>query len=200
MRKIIFCALIILLLPVIALAAEEDIALNTAILGDVNIFVIDVPPLENLGAEEYANIYLLAQLLYHECRGESLDVQKKVAQVPVNRMAYENDTLRNVIYSKNHITNQFTPAKNKTRLEKTIPTYDNMLAAFNVYVLREFLLPKYVCFFTSNGYTYTPYGKFGKMYFSFAQEHRQALAETVFPENSRDLDFDYFLENFTFEN
>lgn len=116
----------------------------------------------NLTTEERE---LLAQLLYHEARGESLECQKAVVSVVLNRMksGIWGDTLKEVIYAKN----QFEPVSrgllpNTKPLKKQYEAID--------YVLENgTTIPEDVLYFRANHYFEwgTAYMNMDNTYFSF---------------------------------
>ena len=84
---------------------------------------------------------MLARIVYLEANTESIECQKAVVSVVINRLkdGYWGDTLHNVIYAES----QFTPA---TKIYKTTPTETNYEAVD--YVLRYgCTIPEYVKFF-----------------------------------------------------
>lgn len=108
---------------------------------------------------------LLAQLLYHEARGESLDCQKAVVSVVLNRVesGIWGDTLSEVIYAKN----QFEPVArgllpNTKPLQKQYEAID--------YVLENgATIPEDVLYFRADHYFEwgTAYMNLDNTYFSF---------------------------------
>lgn len=116
----------------------------------------------NVTAEERE---MLARLVYLEANTESLDCQKAIASVVINRWqnGYWGDTIKKVIYSPS----QFTPA---SKIKHTTPNNKNYEAVD--YVLKNgCTLPKYVLYFRSsyhfdwNGYM--PYTSIDNTYFGY---------------------------------
>jgi spore germination cell wall hydrolase CwlJ-like protein len=99
---------------------------------------------------------MLARLVYLEANTESIECQKAIVSVVINR--WQNgtwgDTLEDVIY----YPHQFTPA---SLIAKTTPTQTNYDAVD--YVLENgSILPKYVMFFrASYGFSNTDWGNHG---------------------------------------
>ena len=110
---------------------------------------------------------MLARIVYLEANGESLECQKAVVSVIINRWqnGYWGDSIKDVIYSRG----QFSPAKN---IYKTTPTERNYEAVD--YVLKNgCTLPKYVLYFRSshhfNWKGYVPYTIIDKTYFGYCE-------------------------------
>lgn len=108
---------------------------------------------------------MLARIVYLESNIESLECQKAVASVIINRWqdGYWGDTLSDVIYAKN----QFTPAQH---IYKTTPTEMNYEAVD--YVLKYgCTVPAYVKFFRANYHFnwdgYEPYQKIDHTCFGY---------------------------------
>ena len=99
---------------------------------------------------------MLARLVYLEANTESIECQKAIVSVVVNR--WQNgtwgDTLEDVIY----YPHQFTPA---SMISKTTPTQTNYDAVD--YVLKNgSILPKYCMYFRANyGFASTWWGDYG---------------------------------------
>ena len=108
---------------------------------------------------------ILARLVYLEGNVESLECQKAIASVVINRLnsGYWGNTISSVIYARS----QFTPA---SRIPSTTPTATNYEAVD--YVLTNGVtLPSYVLYFRAgyhfswNGYV--PYTSIGNTYFGY---------------------------------
>lgn len=101
---------------------------------------------------------MLARIVHLESNIESLECQKAVASVIINRWqdGYWGDTLYDVVYAKN----QFTPSNN---IYKTTPTETNYEAVD--YVLRYgCTIPTYVKFFRANyHFNWDGYEKYAKI-------------------------------------
>ena len=91
---------------------------------------------------------LLAQLLYHEARGESLECQKAVASVVLNRVesGLWGDTLKDVIYAKN----QFEPV-GKGLLPNTKPL-QKQYEAIDYVIENGATVPSNVLYFRAGHY------------------------------------------------
>ena len=129
---------------------------------------VEVEPtyIHNITSEERE---MLARLVYLEARGESLDCQKAIISVVINRWqhGYWGDTLKEVVYAEN----QFTPApviKNTTPKEEQYEAVD--------YVLKYgCTLPKYVVYFRADydhqWDDYIPYTVIDSTYFGYAEKY-----------------------------
>lgn len=99
---------------------------------------------------------MLARLVYLEANTESLECQKAIASVVINRLQNGawGDTLEGVIY----YPYQFTPA---SLIDKTTPTQTNYDAVD--YVLENgSILPKYCMYFRANyGFSNTDWANYG---------------------------------------
>lgn len=107
----------------------------------------------------------LARLVYLEGNVESLECQKAIASVVINRMysGYWGNTINSVIYARN----QFTPA---SQIQYTTPTAINYEAVD--YVLTNGVtLPTYVLYFRSAYHFswsgYVPYKVIDSTYFGY---------------------------------
>lgn len=112
---------------------------------------------------------LLAKLLYCEGRGESVECQKAIVSVVINRLnnGYWGDTINKVVYAKG----QFTPALNGT-LENVTPTKTQYEVVD--YILENgSTLPSWVMYFRAsyhfNWKGYTPYCAIDNTYFGGMQ-------------------------------
>lgn len=89
-------------------------------------------------------VYMLATLIYLEGNIESLDCQRAICSVVINRMTMWDMTLEEVIYQKN----QFTPAH-------LIPHYnptDVQLGIVEEIMKDGITIPEYVCYFRADYY------------------------------------------------
>lgn len=107
----------------------------------------------------------LARLVYLEANTESLECQKAIVSVVINRVnsGYWGSTVNSVVYAKN----QFTPA---SKIPYTTPTSTNYEAVD--YVLTNGVtLPTYVLYFRSSYHFswsgYVPYTSMGNTYFGY---------------------------------
>ena len=125
-------------------------------------FEVEQKCVYNVTAEERE---MLARLVYLEANTESLDCQKAIVSVVINRWqnGYWGDTIKKVIYSPA----QFTPA---SKIQHTTPNNKNYEAVD--YVLKNgCTLPEYVLYFRSsyhfdwNGYV--PYTSIDNTYFGY---------------------------------
>lgn len=114
---------------------------------------------------------LLARLVFLEANTESLECQKAIASVVINRVnsGYWGNTINSVVYAPN----QFTPAP---QIPYTTPTATNYEAVD--YVLENGVtLPSYVLYFRA-GYHfkwsgYVPYTSMGNTYFGYMTKDQQ---------------------------
>lgn len=108
---------------------------------------------------------LLAQLLYHEARGESLECQKAVASVVLNRLdsGIWGDTLKDVIYAKN----QFEPVA-KGLIPNTKPL-QKQYEAIDYVLENGATVPEEVLYFRADHYFEwaTDFMNMDNTYFSF---------------------------------
>lgn len=108
---------------------------------------------------------LLAQLLYHEARGESLECQKAVASVILNRVDSKiwGDSLTDVIYAKN----QFEPVV-KGLLPNTKPL-EKQYQAIDYVLENGATVPEEVLYFRADHYFEwaTDFMSMDNTYFSF---------------------------------
>lgn len=114
-------------------------------------------------------IHTLATLVWLESRGESIECQKAIASVVLNRMTTREMTLDEVVYechySNGHVVYQFTPAPN-------IPYSEPSEVQLNI--VRELVqngptIPEYVTYFRADYYFswVQPYTSIGTTYFSY---------------------------------
>lgn len=111
---------------------------------------------------------MLARLVYQEANIESLECQKAVVSVVINRWqsGYWGDTLEDVIYAKG----QFTPAY---LLPETTPTETNYLAVDEV-LKNGVTLPPAIFYFRANYHFnwngYVPYKKIDRTCFGYLEK------------------------------
>lgn len=115
----------------------------------------------------------LARLVYLEANIESVECQRAVVSVVINRLnsGYWGDTIDKVVYAKN----QFTPAR---LISSTTPTQKNYEAVD--YVLENGVtLPEYVLYFRANYHFswkgYNPYISIDRTYFGYMSKDKAAL-------------------------
>lgn len=114
---------------------------------------------------------MLARLVYLEGNVESLDCQKGIASVVINRLnsGYWGNTLRSVIYAKN----QFTPAR---RIPYVTPNARNYEAVDHV-LTQGVTLPPYVLYFRANHHHrwsgYRWYIQIDKTYFGYMAKDKK---------------------------
>lgn len=89
-------------------------------------------------------VYMLATLIYLEGNVESLDCQRAICSVVINRMNMWDMTLEEVIYQKN----QFTPA----RLIKYYDPTDVQIGIVEEIMKHGVTIPEYVCYFRADRY------------------------------------------------
>lgn len=108
---------------------------------------------------------MLARLVYLESNIESLECQKAVASVVINRWldGYWGNTLKDVIYANG----QFTPAN---KIYNTTPTATNY-EAVDAVLKNGTTLPPYVLYFRANYHFtwagYKPYTVIDQTYFGY---------------------------------
>lgn len=108
---------------------------------------------------------LIAQLLYHEARGESLECQKAVVSVIINRLnsGKWGKTIKDVIYAKN----QFEPVS-RGLVERTKPL-ENQYKAIDYVLENGVTVPEWVQYFRAdyhfNWAEYTQYCQLSHTYF-----------------------------------
>ena len=113
---------------------------------------------------------MLARLVYREANIESLECQKAVVSVVINRWknGYWGDTLKDVVYAEN----QFAPAY---LIPTTTPTNQNYVAVD--YVLKNgCTVPEYVLYFRAYHHFdwkgYIPYIRIDNTYFGYLQNDK----------------------------
>ena len=119
----------------------------------------------------------LATLLYLEGNTESVECQKAICSVIMNRMTMWDMTLEEVVYEKTNGFYQFSPAPN-------IEYYDPTLT--QIEIVEELsvsgpTIPEYVCYFRANYYHDWPgindFDYFDHTYFSYSDEDKVNFME-----------------------
>lgn len=146
---------------------QEQIVLKNQII-EIQEQVIQIykEPKAQIKVEEKitsADREMIARLLYLEGRGESIECQRAIVSVVINRLnsGYWGDTIKEVIYAKN----QFEPAN---QIKNTTPTQVQYDAVD--YVLENGItIPSWVLYFRAsyhfNWQGYTKYEQMSNTYF-----------------------------------
>lgn len=114
---------------------------------------------------------MLARLVYLEGGIESLECQKAIASVVINRWqnGYWGDTIKEVIYAKA----QFSPA---SKIKTTTPT-EKQYEAVDYVLKNGCTLPEYVLYFRANydhkWIGYQPYTVIGRTYFGYLEKDKK---------------------------
>lgn len=114
---------------------------------------------------------MLARLVYLEGGVESLECQKAIASVVINRWqnGYWGDTIKKVIYAKA----QFSPA---SKIKTTTPT-EMQYEAVDYVLKNGCTLPEYVLYFRANYHHkwtgYQPYTVIGRTYFGYLEKDKK---------------------------
>jgi spore germination cell wall hydrolase CwlJ-like protein len=114
---------------------------------------------------------MLARLVYLEGGIESLECQKAIASVVINRWqnGYWGDTIKKVIYAKA----QFSPA---SKIKTTTPT-ETQYEAVDYVLKNGCTLPEYVLYFRANYHHkwtgYQPYTVIGRTYFGYLEKDKK---------------------------
>lgn len=147
---------------------EKEIPVEVEVIKEVIVEVEKEPTYTyNVTAEERE---MLARIVYLEANVESMECQKAVASVAINR--WQNgrwgDTLEDVIYAES----QFSPAY---LIPETTPTNENYEAVD--YVLKNgCTVPYYVLFFRAEYHfdwdEYVPYVNIDQTYFGYLQKDK----------------------------
>lgn len=146
---------------------EVEIIKEVEVIKEVPVEVkVEVEPtyVYNITSEERE---MLARLVYLESNIESLECQKAIASVVINRWqsGYWGDTLEDVIYAKG----QFTPAH---KIHRTTPNETNY-AAVDAVLKDGCTLPEYVRYFRANFHFtwagYKPYTVIDQTYFGYIE-------------------------------
>lgn len=120
---------------------------------------------------------ILATLLYLEGNTESVECQKAICSVVMNRMTMWDMTLEEVVYQNTNGFYQFTPAPH-------IEYYDPTLT--QIEIVEELIvsgptIPEYVCYFRANYYHDRPgindFDCFDRTYFSYSDEDKANFME-----------------------
>lgn len=147
---VLFCIILIEFLVVLHLLNKEPETIIQEVEIVKEVEVIKEVPIEVETEPTYtynitsAEREMLARIVFLESNTESIECQKAVVSVIINRWqdGYWGDTLRDVIYAKN----QFTPSHH---IYKTTPTETNYAAVD--YVLKYgCTIPEYVKYFRTN--------------------------------------------------
>lgn len=120
-------------------------------------------------------IYMLATLVYLEGGIESLECQKAIASVVINRMNLWDMTLEEVIYQKN----QFSPAY---LIESSAPD-DIQIRLVHELMITGVSIPEYVCYFRAGYYhdwaSMNDYTCFDRTYFSYSDRDYSLWQESA---------------------
>lgn len=132
-------------------------------------------PIEDVPAYKYnvtsEDRETLARLIFLEGNTESLECQKAIASVVINRMysGYWGNSIDSVVYARN----QFTPAKHIPYVTPTATNYE----AVDYVLTNGVTLPEYVLYFRVNYHFswngYVPYIAIGKTYFGYMAKDKQ---------------------------
>ncbi len=113
----------------------------------------------------------LARLIFLESNTESLECQKAITSVVINRMhsGYWGNTINSVVYAKN----QFTPASKIPYVTPTATNYE----AVDYVLANGVTLPSYCLYFRA-GYHfswkgYVPYTSIGNTYFGYMAKDKK---------------------------
>ena len=126
------------------------------------------PPAEPKPNERYAQITMteeerreLAEIIYHEARGESFEGQQAVAEVVFNRVIADNfpDTVHDVLHQKK----QFSTVRLLNTAEPRQEQYD----AINAALYGPTILPADVVFFSQKGENDKVWGSIGGHVFCY---------------------------------
>lgn len=88
---------------------------------------------ESMKDSDKADVYLLAQLIHCEARGESYEGQVAVGSVVMNRLSQGYKSIRAVIFAHNGNNYQFSPAKNG-KVETVKPNESCLYAAIDAFL------------------------------------------------------------------
>lgn len=120
---------------------------------------------------------ILATLLYLEGNTESLECQKAICSVILNRMTMWDMTLEEVVYQKTNGFYQFSPAPNIEYYEPTI----TQIQIVEELIMSGPTIPEYVCFFRSDYYHDWPgindFECFDHTYFSYSDKDKANFME-----------------------
>lgn len=141
---------------------------------EVNIEQTEVPETSTPAPEPTSYIelsdddkYMIASLVYLEGRGESIECQKAIASVVINRYTTgEYHSISDVIYA----TNQFTPAR---YVSSTCPD-QTQIDVVNEVCESGVTIPEYVTYFRAGHYHrfngQIPYTQLSSTYFSYDRD------------------------------
>lgn len=164
---VLFCIILIEFCFIIRLANKEPeiIIQEVEVIKEIEVIKeVEIEPIYayNITSSERE---MLARIVYREGNTESLECQKAICSVIINRWqnGYWGDTLEDVIYAPN----QFSPSG---LIWKTTPTKANYEAVD--YVLKNGVtLPEYCLYFRANYHFqwngYTPYTAIDHTYFGY---------------------------------
>jgi len=151
---------------------EIKVEKTVAVTNSPKQLVVEVKP-DPLPVERYANITMtenelkeLAEIIYHEARGESLDGQQAVAEVVFNRIMADNfpDTVYEVIHQgEGKKTVQFSSVK-------LLGTADPMPEQYEAIEKAMFginILPEDVVYFSRSGENNRVWGTIGNHVFCY---------------------------------
>ena len=161
MGFIIIITMILTTVNISSCSTIEDENLNEITIQqeDVITYVYNITPEER---------EMLARLIFLEANTESLDCQKAIVSVIINRWqsGYWGNTLHSVVYAKN----QFTPA---SQIPYTTPTSINYEAVDYV-IQNGVTVPQYVLYFRANYHHkwkgYSGYVVYDHTYFGYMQK------------------------------
>lgn len=147
---------------------EKEIPVEVEVIKEVIVEVEKEPTyVYNVTSSERE---MLARIVYQEANIESIECQKAVASVVINRWqnGYWGDTIEDVIYAEN----QFAPAY---LIPTTTPTNENYEAVD--YVLKNgCTLPEHVLYFRAYYHFdwsgYVPYTHIDRTYFGYLQKDK----------------------------
>lgn len=172
---VLCCVILFQLILIICMANQEPKVIIEEVEIIKEVEVIKEVPVEVIVEVEPTYAYdvtseereMLARLVYLESNIESLECQKAVASVVINRWqdGYWGDTLKDVIYADS----QFTPAP---KIYKTTPNETNY-AAVDAVLKNGTTLPPYVLYFRANFHFtwagYKPYTVIDHTYFGYIE-------------------------------
>lgn len=122
-----------------------------------------------------SDIELIAKILYLEGRGESIECQKAIVSVIVNRMKQDNLSASEVIFAPN----QFSTACNVDSAELD----DEMIKIVKEIVMNGPVVPEYVTYFRANKYhswnSVSDYAQIDNTYFSYETKLLDEYAESI---------------------
>lgn len=168
---------------VIVVKSEDTIPIQSLEIINMNSSLIQkhtmtVTPIKTIGIKEKEKIHLtkeekliLATIIRLECGGSSFECQLAVGSVVLNRMAYFNQSLRDVIFAPN----QFSTARliNKKTGKSNYPPSAQHIAAVEELVKNGSTLPIHIMYFRARHFhTWTePYRRIDSTYFSYSKKY-----------------------------